>query len=179
MLHLAKEQEILQGKVTDVYFIRAKEILRKKKIHRHVKAEFTVKKFPQNWGYGVLAGLEEALALLRRLPVTVWAMPEGTFFRAGEPVMVIGGDYLDFIEYETALLGLLCQASGIATKASRFRKLAEDRVVMSFGSRRVHPVLAPMVERSAYLGGCDGVSSVKGASRIGLQPVGTMPHSLV
>lgn len=177
--HVASEEEILQGKVTDVYFLRAKEILKKKKIHRRVKAEFVVKKFPEGWPYGVLAGIEEASRLLSDLPVTVRAMPEGTLFGEWEPVMDIGGDYLDFMEYETALLGFLCQASGIATKASRFRKLAEERLLLSFGSRRVHPALAPMVERSAYLGGCDGVSSVKGASFIGIEPTGTMPHALI
>jgi len=179
MFHIAKEEEILRGKVTDVYFVRAKKILQKKRLHRRVKAEFIVKKFPHNWPYGVLAGIEEAARLLSRLPVNVRAMPEGTLFRLGEPVMVIEGDYLAFLEFETALLGFLCQASGITTKASRLRKLAGDRALFSFGSRRIHPALAPMVERSAYLGGCDGVSSVKGASFIGLQPVGTMPHSLI
>ena len=179
MLHLATEKEILEGKVTDVYFVRTREILQKKKLHRRVKVEFIVKKFPRDWAYGVFAGLEEACQVLSHLPVTVRAMPEGTLFRAGEPVMVIEGDYLEFLHFETALLGMLCQASGIATKASRLRKLAEDRMLFSFGSRRVHPVLAPMVERSAYLGGCDGVSSVKGASFIGMEPVGTMPHALI
>lgn len=179
MFHIAKEEEILKGKVTDVYFVRTKQILKRKKIHRRVKAEFVVKKFPHHWPYGVFAGVEEVRQLLSRLPVTVWAMPEGTLFRVGEPVLVIEGDYLDFLEFETALLGFLCQASGIATKASRLRKLARDRILLSFGSRRVHPTLAPMVERSAYLGGCDGVSSVKGASSIGIDPTGTMPHSLI
>ncbi|MBI4436272.1 MAG: nicotinate phosphoribosyltransferase [Candidatus Omnitrophica bacterium] len=179
MLHIAKEEEILRGKVTDVYFLRAKEILEKKKLHRRVKAEFVVKKFPHQWPYGVLAGVEEACRLLARLPVTVWAMPEGTVFRTGEPVIILEGDYLSFLQFETALLGFLCQASGIATKASRLRQLSGDRMLFSFGSRRMHPALAPMVERSAYLGGCDGVSSAKGASFIGIAPVGTMPHSLI
>lgn len=179
MLHIAKEKEILQGKVTDVYFVHTQQILKKRRLHRRVKAEFIVKEFPHHWPYAVLAGVEEACRLLATLPVTVSAMPEGTLFRTGEPVMVIEGDYLEFLRYETALLGFLCQASGIATKASRCRKLAGDRKLFSFGSRRIHPVLAPMVERSAYLGGCDGVSSVKGASFIGCDPVGTMPHALV
>ena len=43
----------------------------------------------------------------------------------------------------------------------------------------MHPVLAPMIERNAYIGGCDGVSVVKGAELIGEKPVGTMPHALI
>jgi nicotinate phosphoribosyltransferase len=50
---------------------------------------------------------------------------------------------------------------------------------MSFGARRMHPILAPMIERNAYVGGCDGVSVVKSGEIIGEDPMGTMPHSLI
>ena len=179
LFHLATEEEILKGKVTDVYFLRAMQILKSKRIHRRVKAEFVVKKFPHDWPWGVFAGLEAAAHLLKTLKLSARSVPEGAIFRVGEPVLVIEGDYLDMCVYETALLGLLCQASGIATKAAHCRKLVGDRRLFSFGSRRIHPALAPMVERSAYLGGCDGVSSVKGASSLGIDPVGTMPHALI
>ena len=36
-----------------------------------------------------------------------------------------------------------------------------------------------MVERSAFIGGCDGVSVVKNAELIGEEPSGTMPHALI
>lgn len=179
LFHLATEEEILKGRVTDIYFLRAEQILKAKKIHRRVQAEFVVKKFPYDWPWGIFAGLEAAANLLKTLKLSVAGIPEGTIFRAGEPVLVIEGDYLELCVYETALLGLLCQASGIATKAARCRKLVGNRALFSFGSRRIHPALAPMVERSAYLGGCDGVSSVKGAAVLGIQPVGTMPHALI
>jgi len=106
-------------------------------------------------------------------------MKEGTLFRAYEPVMEIEGMYSDFGLYETSLLGLLCQASGVATKAARCKKAAGDRRVISFGARRIHPVIAPMVERNAFIGGCDGVSVVKNAEMIGEKPTGTMPHALI
>ncbi len=93
--------------------------------------------------------------------------------------MEIEGRYQDFCVYETAILGLLCQASGIATQAARMKKLAGDRVVMSFGARRMHPILAPMIERNAFIGGCDGVAVVKSGELIGEDPMGTMPHSLI
>ena len=43
----------------------------------------------------------------------------------------------------------------------------------------MHPAIAPMVDRNAYIGGCDGVSSILGAQFIGKSPVGTMPHALI
>jgi nicotinate phosphoribosyltransferase len=116
---------------------------------------------------------------LEGLPVDVDAFPEGSSFRTREPVLSIAGTYREWGHYETAVLGLLCQASGIATRASRCKIAAEGRPVISFGARRMHPALAPMIERNAFVGGCDGVSVVKSAELIKEEPVGTMPHALI
>jgi nicotinate phosphoribosyltransferase len=94
-------------------------------------------------------------------------------------VLRIEGTYVEWAQYETALLGLLCQASGIATKAARCKKAAGDRHVISFGARRMHPALAPMIERNAFVGGCDGVAVTKSAELIDADPTGTIPHALV
>jgi len=179
MFHIADPKEIREGKLTDVYFVRTMEVLKAKKIDKWVKAEFIAKRFPEDYGWGVLAGVEEAAYLLKDLKVSVRAMKEGTIFRAFEPVMEIEGMYTDFGLYETSLLGLICQASGVATKAARCKKAAGERGVISFGARRIHPVVAPMVERNAFIGGCDGVSVVKNAEFIGEEPAGTMPHALI
>ncbi|MCL4477270.1 MAG: nicotinate phosphoribosyltransferase [Nitrospirae bacterium] len=179
MFHTADPQDILNGKITDVYFDRTIKILKAKGINPIVKAEFIAKNLPDEWPWAVFAGLEEALYLMKNLPVKVRAMREGTFFYPFEPVMEIEGRYQDFCVYETAILGLICQASGVATKAARFKKRAEERPVISFGARRMHPILAPMIERNAYIGGCDGVAVVKSAEIIGEDPMGTMPHALI
>ncbi len=179
MFHTADPQDILDGKITDVYFERTLKILKAKGINPVVRAEFIAKNLPDDWAWAVFAGLEEALHLMGRLPVKVRAMREGTFFFPFEPVMEIEGKYQDFCVYETAILGLICQASGVATKAARFKKRAGERPVISFGARRMHPVLAPMIERNAYIGGCDGVAVVKSGEIIGEDPMGTMPHSLI
>jgi nicotinate phosphoribosyltransferase len=36
-----------------------------------------------------------------------------------------------------------------------------------------------MIERNAFVGGCDGVATVKAAEELGIEPSGTMPHALV
>ncbi len=179
MFFTADPKDILDGKVTDVYFERAVKILRAKGVNPVVKAEFIAKNLPNDWKWAVFTGIEETVGLLKQVKVRVRAMKEGTVFYPYEPVMEIEGRYQDFCVYETAVLGLLCQASGIATKASRVKKLAGDRLVMSFGARRMHPIIAPMIERNAFIGGCDGVAVVKSGELIGEDPMGTMPHSLV
>ena len=178
--HVATEAEIRAGQVSDVYFARTVQILNARSNTKRVKAEIRLKSFPQaDWAFGVLAGIEEAANLLEGLPVNVWAMDEGTIFGSHEPVLVIEGTYVEWAEYETALLGLLCQSSGIATKAARCKRAAGERQVISFGARRMHPALAPMIERNAFVGGCDGVAVTKSADLIDADPTGTIPHALV
>ncbi|MEW6162877.1 MAG: nicotinate phosphoribosyltransferase [Nitrospirota bacterium] len=179
MFHTADPKEIIEGKITDVYFERALKILNSKGVNPLVRAEFIAKSLPEDWPWAIFAGLEEAMYLMQHLQISVRAIREGTIFYPLEPVMEIEGRYQDFCVYETAILGLICQASGVATKSARFKKLAGNRLVVSFGARRMHPILAPMIERNAYIGGCDGVAVVKSGEIIGEDPMGTMPHALI
>ena len=178
--HIATPEQIKAGEVTDVYFQRTVDILDAKGIDRGVRAEFVAKSLPDDWAWAVLAGLAELQHLLEGTDVNVRAMEEGQIFRPLEPVIEIEGGYRQFAVYETAILGLICQSSGIATRAARCRLAAgRDRKLISFGARRMHPVLAPMIERAAYIGGCDGVAVVASAELLGTDPVGTIPHALV
>ncbi len=181
--HMASEKDIIEGRTTDVYFVRTREILEKNGITSRVYAEFTVMNPPYDWV--VFAGLDEVVELLRGKNVNLYALPEGTIFPRRDanglpvPVMAIEGDYKEFAVYETPILGFICQASGIATKAARVKKAAGDLPVLSFGVRRMHPAIAPLIDRATYIGGCDGVSSIIGAEHIGKKPSGTMPHALI
>ena len=179
MFHTATPDQIKSGKVTDVYFDRTVKVLRARGLRKHVVAEVRAASLPNRHPWAVLAGIEETAHLLEGLPVRVASLVEGSVFRAGEPVLWIEGEYTEFAVFETPLLGMLCQASGVATKAARCRIAAVDRQLISFGARRMHPALAPMIDRNAFLGGCDAVSVVQSAECIGEQPVGTMPHALV
>ncbi|MEM0325448.1 MAG: nicotinate phosphoribosyltransferase [Desulfurococcaceae archaeon] len=178
-LYIASEEDILNGVVTDIYFTRTVKILRAKGIRKKVRMEFHVHKLPKGYEWAVFAGLEEVLYVLKDKPVTVYAMPEGTLFKAGEPLMIIEGYYDDFAVYETALLGILRHYSSIASKAARIKKLAGNKRVLFFGLRALHPAIAPMADRAAYIGGVDAVSGVASSKYLSLQPQGTMPHALI
>ena len=182
---LANEGEIKGAKTTDIYFLNTKEVLAKNHIDSEVVMEVFARELPENSRWGVLSGVYEVAKLLEGLPLDVWAFDEGSIFLADgrgalyEPVMTISGRFRDFVEYENPILGLLSSSSSISTKASRFRVAAGDRQLVSFGTRRVHPALAPLVERSCYMAGFDGVSNVLGGKLLGVEPSGTMPHALV
>jgi len=186
VFHHATDEEIKSGMTTDVYFSRTKQIIEAKKLDRlNALAEVTSGKLPDGWPWGVLCGIEEVAHLFEGVPVDVYAMPEGSIFYPAdyrgvrEPVMFIDGPYGEYCLLETPMLGLICQASGAASRAARIKKAAGEKAVVAFGIRRMHPALSPMLDRAAYIGGFDGVSSLKGAEIIGEKPMGTMPHALI
>jgi nicotinate phosphoribosyltransferase len=178
-LYVASEEDILSGIVTDIYFVRTKKILEAKRLRKKIRMEYHVVKLPRGFEWAVFAGLEEVLCVLRDKPVTVYAMPEGTLFKAGEPLMIIEGYLDDIVLYETAILGILRHYTSIATKAARVKKLAGDKKVLFFGLRALHPAIAPAVDRAAYIGGVDAVSGYASQKYLGLKPQGTMPHALI
>ncbi len=175
----ATDAEILEADIADSYFHKTMRILRARGLEdTPVHAELAYKTSdPDEWF--VVAGLDEVAYLLDEVDVDVRAVPEGTICRPNEPVLTLSGPYGAFAEHETAILGLLCQASGVATGAARCRLAAGEKPVISFGARRMHPAITPMIERAAYLGGCDMVAVDLAVERLGIPATGTIPHALV
>jgi nicotinate phosphoribosyltransferase len=175
MFDTVSDETIRRGECTDIYFERTEETLQAEGINPEVVMEVTASALPDAWS--VFCGLSDVLALLEGLPVTVDAMAEGSIFYKNDPVLRISGKYRDFCRYETAILGFLCHASGVASAAAHIKIAAHHRPVYSFGSRRQHPALARMIERAAWIGGADGVSNT--CAPEGIPVVGTMPHAFV
>ncbi|HQG61770.1 MAG TPA: nicotinate phosphoribosyltransferase [Methanofastidiosum sp.] len=179
MFFTASEEDIKSGKTTDFYFINTKKILEKKNINKNVVVEVTASSLPDNYRWGILSGLYEALLLLEGYNIDVSGLNEGSLFYPQEPVLTIEGNYKEFCDIETALLGFLCQSSGISTKSARLKKIVGDKQILSFGVRRMHPSIAPMIDRAAYIGGLDGFSCIGAEKITGKKASGTMPHSLM
>ncbi|MCE5261446.1 MAG: nicotinate phosphoribosyltransferase [Euryarchaeota archaeon] len=182
----AEHDDIQKGLTTDVYFQRTEAILKAKGLlDVHTRSEVTVADLPDAWPWAVLCGTEEVVRILEGREVDLYALPEGSLFtprtRRGVklPVASIDGPYGQYCSLETPALGFICYASGVATMAARCKLAAGSLPVISFGVRRMHPAMAPVIDRSSFIGGCDGVSSLKGAELVGKAASGTMPHSLV
>ena len=171
-LHSASHSEIEAGWTSDIYFIRARDLLGSMGLDRTV---VTAEIFASR--EGLFAGSDEVLHLLRSAGIEVWSIPEGEAMAAREVVMRLKGPYGDFGVYETPLLGALASASGWATAAQLCKKAAGERTLLCFGARHVHPAVAPVMERAAMIGGADGCSCVLGAFLLENQPSGTMPHA--
>ncbi len=172
-LFSATHEEILKGYTTDIYFLRAQEILR----HLHLEnTPVTAEIFPR--ANGIFAGLPEVLYILKDKNVKIWAIPEGESFSAYETIIRIEGPYSEFGIFETPILGILASSSAWATAAYECKKAAGDSPVLCFASRHVHPAVAPVLERSAKIGGANGLSCVLGARISGIVPKGTVPHAV-
>jgi len=169
------ENAIRGGKCTDIYFRRVVEVMERGGVNPEVTMEVTASMLPDPWG--VFCGLNDVVELLGGVPVDVDAMPEGSIFHPKEPVLRVSGRYRDFAVYETAILGFLCHASGVASAAAHMKLAAGGRPVYSFGSRRQHPAIAAMIERAAWIGGVDGASNI--CAPEGIPLAGTMPHAFI
>jgi nicotinate phosphoribosyltransferase len=174
IFHSATHEEIQEGMTTDIYFLRTRELLSAaKKQNTQVTAEiFTSRP-------GILAGIEEALGLLKTRRVSVWAIPEKEEIAAKEVVMRIRGSYDEFGIFETALLGMLASASGWATATRTCVEAAAGKAIYCFGARHLHPAVAPVMERASLLGGAAGCSCILGAKLCKKEPSGTVPHAAI
>lgn len=180
LFHVADDASIKAGAVTDIYYRRTHDIVTQKGLaDQWVVMDVHAYSLPPQYEWAVLAGVEEVACLFEGVDVTVSAMREGTIFHRYEPVVRVEGAYGAFGVLESTLIGLLRQASAIATRAARCKKAAQDKDVIFFGIRALHPAITPMADRAAFLGGCDAVSGTYGADLIGEDPVGTMPHELI
>ena len=111
--------------------------------------------------------------------VAVEALDDGDAFAPKEVVLRIRARYRRFGLYETAILGMLAQSTGWATAAHECVEAAAPHPVISFGARHVHPDVTDVLDYASIVGGCVGASTPAGARLAGLNPTGTMPHSLV
>ena len=110
----------------------------------------------------------------------MFAMPEGTPFFAGEPVVTIRAPIIEAQIPETCLLSVIGYQSMIAAKAARIVSVSEGRSVIEFGTRRGHgPGAGVQAGRAAYIAGCDGTSNVESGYRYKVPVFGTCAHSWV
>ena len=165
------------GPAADIYFHRAAETLAAERLDPDVTMEFFVDRG------GVVCGIKEAVDLLLKLlkgKDRLWALEDGNRIAANDVVLRVQAPYSRFGRYETALLGMLASCSGWATAAREVVEAAAGKRVISFGARHVHPLVGPVMEYSAVVGGCAGCATPRGAELAGLTgPSGTMPHAMI
>jgi len=110
----------------------------------------------------------------------VWALPEGTIFFPGEPLLRVTAPIAEAQLMETSLLSAIHLQTLIASKAARVTTAAAGRPVIEFGSRRAHGIEAGVLAaRAAFIGGCEGTSNAYAGYRFGIPICGTQAHSWI
>ena len=169
--------------------------------------DYFFRKLPFKGGYVILAGLgplfevldgfrfsekdleylekqgfdSEYLEYLKefRFRGSVFGMKEGEIVFPNEPILRVEGTMLECQLVETVLLNLVNFQSLIATKASRVRQSAGQRLLADFGLRRAQGTGAMLATRASIIGGFDSTSNVLAALDFGITPSGTMAHSFI
>ncbi len=164
---------------------------------------------PDEGGYAVMAGLEQAIQYIEELCFTdkdieylrsrklfsegfltylrhfkfsssVYAIKEGTPIFPNEPVLTVKGPIIECQLIETMLLLTINHQSLIATKTARIVASAKGRAVLEFGSRRAQGYdAATFGARAAYIAGAVGSSNTITDRDFKIPAIGTMAHSYV
>jgi nicotinate phosphoribosyltransferase len=180
---------------------------------RHMTAsasfEVFVRTLPPDWGYFVMAGLDELLRSIRALRFTpealrflastgafsraflaflgrlkpkvhIRAVPEGGVFFPGEPVLEVEGPMIHAQLLETLVLNTLGFAVIETTLAARMSHAAAGRSLLDFGLRRAQGFDSSVrAARAAQTAGWAGTSNLAAAKTLRFRPSGTMAHSYV
>jgi nicotinate phosphoribosyltransferase len=168
-----------------------------------------VRTLPQDWGYFIAAGIDNAIDYVCQLRFTeeeisylndlemfkpeyleyldhfrfdgdIHTLKEGTPFTAGTPIVRVEAKRPQAQLIETIILNVVNFQTLIASKASRIVNAAGEASVIDFGLRRAHGMDAGIKgARASYLAGVSATSNVEAARIYGIPPSGTMAHSFV
>lgn len=198
----------VSGSYTDLYEITMGEVaFLQNRQELPVIFDYFFRTVPAKGGYAVFAGLQDVLDALAGLQFTsediaflrdrhfdaayldylqrfkfrgrVYAVREGEVIFPHCPVLRVEGSLFETQLVETLLLNLVNFQSLVATKASRMRQVAGERILSDFGFRRAHGPGGILAARAAVIGGFQSTSNVYAAELYGLEASGTMAHAFI
>lgn len=196
------------GTYTDQYQLSMAQVYFKKQQHEEIAVfDYFFRKLPFKGGYAILAGLEDLLEILQELTFskadidylktkdfdtefleyledfrfkgTIRAVREGDIVFPSMPVLQVKAPIIQAQLVETIILNLLNFQTLIATKASRMRLSAKDKVLLDFGLRRAQGPGGYLASKAAMVGGFNGSSNVVTGRDFGIPISGTMAHSFI
>ena len=195
--------------LTDLYQLTMLQGYFDQGMEEEASFEFFVRDLPENRGFLLAAGLEQALQYLEKLHFTpeeltwlrnderftnefvdyleglrfageVHAMAEGTAFFPDEPILRVVAPLPQAQLVESRIINLLQFQTLIASKAARCVLAAPDKQLVDFGLRRSHGAEAGLLAaRATYIAGFAGSSTVLAALLFNIPIFGTMAHSFI
>lgn len=197
----------LSATYVDLYQLSMAQVYYRKGKNSTAVFDYYFRKNPFNGGYTIFAGLENLLSDLTEFHFTpqdvdylrqfnfdseflnylknfrftgnIYAAPEGDLIFPTRPILQVEANIIEAQILETWLLNILNYQSLIATKASRMRQVAGNKLLLDMGLRRAHGFGGYHASRAAMIGGFDGTSNVKSGMDFDIPVSGTMAHSFV
>ncbi len=193
--------DLYELSMAQAYFLESK--------NKTASFEVSVRSLPRNWGFFVMAGLDELEKYLSGFrfeaedidflrgtgvffenfltylsaaqpEVSVRSIPEGTVFFPREPVLEVRGPLIAAQMLESYVLNILGFSIIEASLAARFALAARGMPLIDFGLRRSHgPIASVRSARGARIAAFSATSNVFAARELGLTLSGTMAHSYV
>jgi len=196
--------------MTDFYQITMMQgYFETKKHNQKVVFDLFYRNNPNNNGYAIVCGLEQAISYINNIKFSksdieylkgldafkddfldylkdfkftgeIYAIPEGSVVFPYEPLVRVKAPIIEAQLIETALLNIINHQSLIATKAARVVQAAQGDDVMEFGLRRAQgPDAGIYGARAAIIGGCSSTSNVIAGKMFDVPISGTHAHSWV
>lgn len=198
----------VRGIYTDLYQLSMAQVYFYENLtNKKVVFDYFFRSLPFDGGYAVFCGLDDFLDIIAeyrfrdediaylqtlgfrkefleylrdfRFGGTIHAFEEGEIVFPVETLIQIEGNFIELQILETVLLNIVNFESLIATKASRMRLAAKDRILSDFGLRRAQGPGGYYASRAAIIGGFNSTSNVLAGKDFGIPVVGTMAHSFV
>lgn len=193
---------------TDLYELSMLQAYLEEDMQQEAAFSLFVRRLPEQRNYLLACGLDDALRLLEELRFDadalayleaqgfpdrflrylegfrfggdVFALPEGTPFFAGEPIVEIVAPMPEAQLVETVVMNQVHVQTVLASKAARVVTGAAGRRVVDFGMRRTHGLDAALKSaRAFYVAGVHATSNVAAGQAYGIPLSGTMAHSYV
>jgi nicotinate phosphoribosyltransferase len=193
----------------DLYELTMAQVYVKEGLTGNAVFEVYIRDLPEDRGYAVYAGLAPAIEFVKNLRFKqdeiayleslkifkpyfldylsnlkfegkIYSLKEGTIATHTIPILAIEAPLPVAQILESSVLNLITFETLIATKASRIRSIAPDKLLVDFGLRRVHGIEAGYhVARASFIGGFDGTSNLFAGKELGIPVYGTMAHSYI
>lgn len=195
--------------LTDLYELTMAESYLREGMLGEATFSLTIRDYPSQRSYFVLAGVEHLLDILSRFRFgesslqylaasgffssellgylreftftgTVRAMREGRIFFAHEPVLEVTAPIIEAQLIETLVLNVIQLETMLASKAARCVHAARGRGLIDFSFRRTQGIDAgAKAARASYIAGFMGTSNILAGKVYGIPVYGTMAHSYI
>ena len=167
----------ISASYTDLYQLTMAQVYFKTKPDSTAVFDYYFRSIPFKGGYTIFAGLQNILEILENLRFTeadieylkthdfeddfleylknykfqgnINSISEGDIVFPTSPILQVEGNIIEIQIIETVLLNILNFQTLIATKASRIRYSAGDRVLLDMGLRRAHATGGYFATRAA------------------------------